>query len=356
MRQHNQFPTVLFIIVMTLILVHPLSAQKPNKIGTTAVSIFEIGFGSAGNAMGDARVASTSGIESIYWNPAGLAQQSGNEFLFFNQPWLVGIGTGFVGVGIELPGIGKTALSLTYANYGEMEVTTMDQQDGTGEIFSASDYVMAMTFARNLATWFSLGVNFEYYSSSIYHVNASAVAADLGVIVKTDFFTPTGDREDGLAIGMSVNNYGSPMEYEGKDLLASIDILPDEDGNFKDVPGQFKLSQWELPLLFRIGAAIYPIVTDKHKLGLEIDALHPNNNSEYVNIGGEYSFTGGRFGKLYLRAGYKGLFMEHSQFGATAGSGIEIFLMGNQSLRMDYAFRDIGILGTSQAFSVHLGF
>ena len=341
---------------LCLILTSITFAQKPDKVGTTAVSIYEIGFGAAGNGMGDARVASASGVESIFWNPAGLAQIKGSEFLFFNQPWLVGIGTGMAGVAVDIPGIGKAGLSMIYADYGEMEVTTVNQQEGTGEMFSASDYVMALTFARNLATWFSLGVNLEYYSSSISHVKASAVAADLGVIVKTDFFTRTGNREDGLTIGMSINNYGSPMEYEGKDLLASIDILPDEDGNYKYVPGQYSLSEWELPLLFRIGAAVYPIASSHHRLGLEVDAIHPNNNSEYVNVGAEYSYLRGRFGRLFLRGGYKGLFMDDSEYGVSAGAGIELFLLGSNNLRLEYAFRDIGVLGTSQSYSIQLGF
>jgi len=349
-------PSHILLVGLCLMLTSAAFAQKPDKVGTTAVSIYEIGFGSAGNAMGDARVATASGVESIFWNPAGLAQTKGSEFLFFNQPWLVGIGTGMAGVAVDIPGIGKAGLSMIYADYGDMEVTTVSQQEGTGEIFSASDYVMALTFARNLATWFSLGVNFEYYSSSIYHVKASAVAADLGVIVKTDFFTRSGNRADGLAIGMSINNYGTPMEYGGKDLLASIDILPDEDGNYKYVPGQYKLSQWELPLLFRIGASVYPIVSSYHRLGLEVDAIHPNNNSEYVNLGAEYTYTRGRFGKLFLRGGYKGLFMDESEYGISAGAGFELFMLGNNRLRLEYAFRDIGDLGTSQSYSIQLGF
>jgi len=357
MRNLNTIHGFSLVIMLSLfVALSSVMAQKPDKVGTTAVSIFEIGFGTAGNGMGDARVATASGVESVYWNPAGLAQTKGNEMFFFNQPWIVGINTGMAGVAFDLPGIGKAGLSMIYADYGEMEVTTVDQQEGTGELFSANDYVMAFSFARNLATWFSLGVNFEYYTSSIYHTSASAAAADLGVIVKTDFFTRTGNREDGLSIGMSINNYGTPMEYKGKDLLASIDILPDEDGNYRYVPGQFSLSEWELPLLFRIGASVYPIASQYQRLCLEVDAIHPNNNSEYVNVGAEYTYQRGRFGRLFLRAGYKGIFMDHSEYGMSAGAGIELFIIGGRNVRIEYAFRDIGVLGSTQSYSLGIGF
>ncbi|GIR22502.1 hypothetical protein CM15mP37_00070 [bacterium] len=44
----------------------------------------------------------------------------------------------------------------------------------------------------------------------------------------------------------------------------------------------------ELPLFFRIGVGLKPLLTDMHRLILAIDAVHPNNNSEYVNIGAQY--------------------------------------------------------------------
>lgn len=333
-----------------------LVAQKPYKLGTTAVPIFEIGFGTAGNAMGDARVASTSGIESILWNPAGIALTEGHEFLVLNQPWLIDINTGFAGVVVDIPQVGKLGLSMVYADYGEMEVTTMNQQNGTGEIFTANDYVMALSFARKLADWFSLGVNLEYFSSSIYHETANAVAADLGVIVKTDFFSSTGDRQEGLAIGMSINNYGAPMKYEGKDLMIPVDILDDEDGNYGNVPGRIDLAEWELPLYFRIGASISPIVTQNSRMMLEVDAVHPNNNSEYINLGGEYSFTQSNFGTFFLRTGYKGIFMEDSEYGITAGAGVKIFMMGNRNIQIEYSYRDVGALGISHSYSIQYGF
>jgi len=346
----------LLVLLLIANLIDMIQAQKPYKVGTTAVSIFEIGFGASGNAMGDARVATASGMEAIYWNPAGLAWKHGHEFQIFHQPWLVDINTGYSGIAVDIPRLGKVGVSLFYVDYGEMEVTTLSQQEGTGEIFTANDYAMTFTYARKLVDWFSLGMNIEYYSSSIYHVKASAIAADLGVLVKTDFFTPTGNRDDGLVIGMSVNNYGSPIEYGGKDLLAPIDILPDEDGNYKYVPGQFKLARWELPLLFRIGIAVFPIATAHHRLTLELDAIHPNNNSEYLNFGSEYIFTAPRFGKLFLRSGYKGLFMEDSEYGLSAGGGVEIFILGNRKVKIEYSYRDIGVLGLSQSFAITMGF
>ena len=87
-----------------------------------------------------------------------------------------------------------------------------------------------------------------------------------------------------------------------------------------------------------------------------MDALHPNNNSESVNVGAQYSLAFPGFGKLFLRGGYKALFMEDSQYGASFGIGLQIDMMSNQSIKVEYAYRSIGILGDVQSMGVSLLF
>ena len=45
------------------------------------------------------------------------------------------------------------------------------------------------------------------------------------------------------------------MRFDGIDIYQPIDISEYEEGNYGDVPGQFRPSDWELPLIFRIGVA-----------------------------------------------------------------------------------------------------
>jgi hypothetical protein len=170
-------------------------------------------------------------------------------------------------------------------------------------------------------------------------------------VVNTVFFSPSGNRADGLAIGMSISNYGTKMKFDGVDLMQPIDLYPDEYGNYANAEGQFKTQGWELPLIFRIGAAIYPIASARQRLTLEVDALHPNNNTESVNLGGEYQYNVPSFGAFFLRGGYKALFMEDSEYGLSLGAGLKYILMNNLAFRIDYAFRDIGILGKTHSYT-----
>ena len=319
--------------------------------GTTTANFLEIGIGAVQTAMGDASAGATNDLMSIYWNPAGLAFMKRNEAQFMLQPWLVGINTTFAGAAVNIPALGTLSLGIFQVGYGQMDVTTLDYQEGTGEKFSAADYSVSLAYARRIVQWFGFGAAAKMVNSQIWHTSGKALAVDLGVIVQTPFFSPTKRQEDGLKIGMSISNYGSQLRYDGMDLLQPIDILPGEEGNYRDVPGQFKLNDWELPLLLRIGVAAYPIVTDNMRLTLAVDALHPNNNDESVNVGAEYELSRPGFGSFFMRAGYKALFLKESEFGPTYGAGF-LLRMGGVGMKLDFAYRTIGLLGNTQCFNL----
>ena len=95
-----------------------------------------------------------------------------------------------------------------------------------------------------------------------------------------------------------------------------------------------------------------PIVVDNHRVTLAVDALHPNNNSESVNVGLEYALTAPAFGRIFLRGGYKALFMEASEYGLTLGAGFSMNLLRNTGIRFDYAYRDLGLLGSANCFAL----
>ena len=346
----------LILFASVVISAFPAKAQKPYRVGTTAANFLEVGYGTAGSAMGGAYVSVANDLSSIYWNPAGLAFMKQSEAQFSYQPWLVGISTSFTSVGMVLQGIGTVALGVIQANYGDMDVTSLSMQEGTGEKFNANDYAISFAYSRKIAQWFSFGLAGKYIASQIWHEHASAIALDLGVIVKTFFFSPTGKRSDGLNIGMSISNYGTKMKYNGIDLTRPIDILPYENGNYAAVPGQFKMRGWELPLLFRIGVAINPLVYSNHRLTLAADAIHPNNNSESVNVGAQYQLTIPTAGTFFLRGGYKALFMDKSRYGLTFGGGITLRMMHNVAMKIEYAYRGIGLLGKINSYSVGILF
>jgi len=73
-------------------------------------------------------------------------------------------------------------------------------------------------------------------------------------------------------------------------------------------------------------------------------------------LGGQYTYISPAFGKVFLRAGYKALFMEDSQYGASFGFGFETHTLFNTGIKMEYALRDMGILGYSPTYTLGILF
>ena len=343
------------MLPVLLLLAVPGTAKQPYRMGTTTAGFLEIGVGGAGIAMGDAYVASTRDMSAIYWNPAGLALMNGNQAMFMYQPWVVDVNTLFAGAAITVPTLGTIGIGVFGMNYGNMDVTTLEYQNGTGEQFTAYDYNFSLTYARSLVTWFSFGASAKYVTSKIWHSDAGTFAVDLGVLVQTPFFSPTGENDDGMKIGMSISNYGSRMRYDGIDLLFPTDMDPSADGNYQNLQAKYKMSDWELPLIFRVGMSLTPIARANQRLTLEV-ALHPNNMSESLNLGAEYTYIVPGFGNFSLRGGYKGLFLVESNYGPTFGGGIKYYLSPSLSFNIDYAYRTLGVLGDVHCTSFGVSF
>ena len=102
-----------------------------------------------------------------------------------------------------------------------------------------------------------------------------------------------------------------------------------------------------------LDARIFHTTKDEiHALTISADAIHSNDYNESVNIGCEYGFRE----RVFLRAGYKSLFMEESVEGLTVGVGLIYFLTDYLPMKVDYAYADFGRLQSVHRISVEIGF
>ena len=344
------------IYILNIIFLSILLPIEINGNGTTGASFLEIDVGSAATAMGGAYVSVANDVSSAYWNPAGLAYVNKKQTFFMYQPWVADINNIYTGVAVNYQEYGTIAFTMNYMGYGNEPVTTVSQPEGTGEFYSANEFATSISYGKRLVDWFAFGATAKYVSSNIWHMNASAFAIDFGVLVTTNFFSPTDKRKQGMKIGMSISNYGTRLRYDGIDLMVPIDPEPDEYGNYDDVEGLYKTSEWELPLIFRMGASIQPIYTEKFRMLIALDALHPNNNNESINIGSQLSYLVPGKASLFLRAGYKGIFLKDSQYGLTYGGGLRFYVSDYNSFDIDYTFKTLGILGDIHLYTIKFSF
>jgi hypothetical protein len=333
-----------------------IAQDTPLKMGTTAASFLEIGVGSAASSMGNAYTTMAEDLSAIYWNPARLSGLENYEAMFMHQPWLAGISFNFMAGSIPLEGIVVIGLGITMLNSGDIEETTLDYQDGTGSYYDASSMAVSLVFSKQLTPNFSVGFAGKYIMERISTMKASALALDLGVYVVTPFFERSESNVQGIQIGMCIANYGGKMKMEGDDTFIAVDPDINEGGNNDLIEADYRMQEYELPTLFRIGLAYDLFNTAVNRVTLAMDAIHPNNNYEYINSGLQYRLAIWEQLEIKLRGGYKTLFMKESTQGLTLGFGLKLQLAGMGNLLMDYAFSDMGVLGKINSYTLSIIF
>lgn len=333
------------IVVVMMILGLVLQAGAVTKVGTTAAGFLNIDVGSRALGMGGAYVAVADDITAMYWNPAGVARIDKAQTAFSHTKWIADVNFNYAAIVVPLGNIGNLGANATFLTMDQMERTTIAEPEGTGEFFDAGSYAFGLAYARNLTDRFSIGFNFKYVNEKIYHSSANGAAFDIGTLFDTQYY--------GLKIGMSITNYGTKMQMSGRDMLIQADIDPQISGNNENINANLNADSYDLPLMFRVGLSM-DLLKGKGNSNLivAVDALHPNDDMETVNIGAEYGFNK----MFFLRGGYKSLFASDSEEGLCMGAGFSYNIPGAGTLMLDYAYEDFGVLKEVQLFTIGLGF
>ena len=337
------FSRVFLVLLVSAGLAQGQFIDNISKVGTTSASFLEIGVGPKAISMGGAFVSVADDATAMYWNPGGLSRVAGNQAIFIHTQWLADISHSYAGAVFQMGRDNTFGASVTTVGMDEMAVRTVEKPEGTGEMFNASSMSIALTGARNLTDRVSFGMSAKYIQEQIWHMNAVGFAIDVGTLFRTNFH--------GLSLGMSITNFGNKMQLQGRDTQVKHDIAPDEYGNNSKISGHLDTDSWSLPLNFRVGASMNPIETRWARWTISVDAMHPNNNTESVNIGSEFAIGE----MIFLRGGYRSMFQDFSQEGLTLGGGLKYQMAGLQFMA-DYAYADFGLLNTVQRFSFGLGF
>ena len=331
---------IFLLILLSLCFGSMIFAQT--KVGTTAANFLTIPVGARASAMGGAFTADASDVTSAYWNAAGLARLGKDEFTASFSNWIAGTKLSWFGLSYQLDEDDAIGLSINQLNYGQEEITTTSQPNGTGQNWTASDIALGLSYSRNLTDRFSVGGTVKYITQNIWNESASAFAMDIGLLFNTQL--------QGLRIGMNITNFGTEMQLAGQDLLIPGDINPSQTGNNKTIAANLQTSSWPLPLVFTVGVGYDVLNNDTWGWTVESDAVYPNNQSGYLNLGTEVNWTK----ILYLRAGYFSLFKQNVQGGLSAGIGID-YDFGAFYAKVDYSYTNFGIFDPINRISVSIG-
>jgi len=296
------------------------------RAGISTAQFLKIGVGGRASALGDAFVAIANDASALYWNPAGLSQFSTNEVFFSHNKWVVDINHDFLGAVYHLDDNNSFGVALTSLSMPDMPVTTEYAPFGTGEYFGFGDLAIAVTYSRKMTDQFSFGGTVRYIEETLDKLKMRGVMIDLG----TYYWTGLGSTR----FAVTVSNFGNQLAPDGEVVLV----------------GKRKVPEWQSfspPTVFRIGFALEPYEDDINKITTSIQLNHPNDNSENVSTGMEYSWKQ----MFFVRGGYK-FNVEEQNY--TFGAGLKVPI-SIAEFTFDYAYSNFSRLGSAHRFSIILG-
>jgi len=256
------------------------------------------------SGMASAGTASSLGINSLGYNPAGLSAITGLEVAFSHSKWLMDANHDFIGFGLPVKnmafGLGVTRLSNSSI-------------DGRGEDRSANGGYSAYDQAVSLGFGFkNIGGAVKYIQSNIAGIRAEAFAVDLGARRKLSRLPVT--------LGIGVQNLGNGIRY-----LSQHDNLP-----------------------LSVNAGFTYIALPGMALALDVKRLVYDKQTIF-SVGSEYAMMTGNNAGFALRGGYglTGLTQNNGKSGLSVGAGV--MALGAQ---LDYAVSPETGLGSIQRMTL----
>ncbi len=234
-------------------------------------------------AMGEAVTAMADDASGPAYNPAGLALVRTRTASAGYLSYVAGIQAGRLGYLHPWRGKGTAGIALSYLNSGNITETTLDMPTGTGNEFSYSTAVLALSYGRGLSPQLFAGATVKGVYEKVQEYTASAAAVDLGAIYEVDLeavsarmFKSPRPRSLGtsLALGASVQNLGAAAD-------AFVDVKE------------------KLPLTVRLGMAYRPFL---NRVSLALAGVKTSDSPAKLQAGLEFWMRG----LLALRAGYNG--------------------------------------------------
>jgi len=310
------------IVVLAIVLSLAVSGTAWARLGGAGTQFLAIGGGARSVALGGAVSALGGDLESVYWNPAGIAFIEGTAIGFTHT--MLYVDMSLEDVALAMPAMdGVFAISGLAFLSGDIEETTEELPDGTGETFNANSFALTLTYARLMTNKFAAGLNLRFVRESLAEVAATNWGFDIGGTYTVGF--------QNMRLGFAVMNFGPDMKLGG-DLLEETWVNPDwSDTQTDDVPVTLEPESYPMPMTFRAGVAYDVLSGANGILTASMEGVHPMDQDEVLGLGMEYSYRGA----YYLRGGYNTL----NNMEWSLGGGVKLSTGGGK-MGVDYCYQN----------------
>ncbi len=326
--------------------------------GTTNANFLKASQGVRPIAMGETYIALGNGLDTLYWNPAGLVQQEAPALGLSHSFWFQDISTEYLAYGTPLGPLGAFGVGLTVLHTGAVEETLEDASGnyaGTGGQYSALELALVAGYAQKLGrllpgtTGFLsnvlIGGSLRIINENIADGSLFGGGLDVGALW----------RDTEVVAAPQVTAAGAPVASgESKQMIRDSGL------RFGLVAQNLGMTTDKLmPMNFRAGAGyvVNDLFSPFGRATLAADVLVPIDNEVRISLGGEYAHLSENT-EFAARVGYK-IGSEIKDLdalaGLTAGLGVGI-RAGLIKYQIDYAFVPYGELGSTHRAALTLAF
>lgn len=301
------------------------SASAQTKVGTTIGNFLRIEPSARGAALGNAGSALPANIESVYYNTGSIGLLEGAAVQYSHSMWFADISHSYAAFAVPVSGVGNVFASVTALNSGDIQVRTVEQPLGTGINYDVSNIALGLGYGHRITSRFAAGIQVNYISERIWETTARALTFNLGTVYQLS--------DNGAVLGFCLSNLSTSTRFTGSGLAIQYDADPDAHGNNSALPAEQSTDSFPLPGLFRLGLSMPYTISENSEFLFLVEGLHPNNNSESINLGAEWTLRR----LLALRVGYQTLFQTDSELGLTFGFGV-MGDLGDNRYHLNYAW------------------
>ncbi|MGK2934451.1 MAG: PorV/PorQ family protein [Gemmatimonadaceae bacterium] len=198
-----------------------LGAVAPARAQSEAAIFLLLPVGARTLGQGQATVASETGSEAVWSNPAGLARQTTREMAIHHSTTLAVTGDALTYVS-PARALGVMAISINLYNLGDQQITEDPNQPPVG-LLLPRNVVYALTWARALGAHLSAGINYKLVQARI---DCTGQCGDIGTGSGTASAFDFGAQyrfSDNVPLTL-----GAAIRHVGGDLRATADEPPAE--------------------------------------------------------------------------------------------------------------------------------
>ena len=321
-----------------------------------------IGVDAAALGMSKSVVATSSGVNSMYWNPAGLVNLEDYEGSLMHASYFAGIAN-YNFAAIALPIDNQSAIGFSLIRFGVDDIlNTTELIDNQGNInfnnislFSASDYAFNIAYARNLI-----------HKDIHFGVNAKVIRRVIG-----DFASSWGF---GFDAGIQFERKNWKFGLMVRDITTTYNTWSFDETEFEKIKNSIPGQNQELPETSEITkpkvqigiARKFRVARDFHlltEIDLNMRFAQTNDiiSTSFASIDPTFGFELDYTDLVYLRGGI-GNVQNTTQFDGSKNLSLQPnFGVGFKynGIEIDYALTNIGSVGNalySNIFSIKIDY